>query len=663
MGFYVRFDDIRSINEITVQQISKWQEELVALQGAMQKVIGLDSFQGETADSIKTYYNEIHNLLLSAIGSTMVDFMTKIMLYWDGYYSIDGDIHTKLNEDTLNKAIKEYDNSLDKLDTSQTSLKTTLDSVSDIFYSIIPAVGTLEYYHDDAKDKIISVKDKVIPYEEGVLNNELANLRELIENTIAYIREYKNGDRNIMIHYSSGDYMNDENIYNLAVSMNKAQEYQQIHQKDLEEAISQQKKVYEQLQEEYEAEIEKLAKERADQGTAQVIMGVFAVGVGFAAIVLTAGAATPLVVTAAVTGTCSMAYGLSEVSEGTQHVYYGLNGDPYTSAFNPLRDTIFMGNQEVYSMWGNINMTVAGLCIPVGKSMQGLKGIEAIKAGGKAIAKEVVMDQASEFVASYTVPVISDAMNIDSTTGKTLLNLGVQMFTEGALEKGVDAAEVKIETQRIKMEAEASGKGLAGLMDEAEAARYESYWLNQDIDHIKIESETAGSVDSINRLEEVEVQFNYKSKYDEAEFARQLEEQQNGINQLSVQEYLDNRNQYIEYGRSKDASAAQQRAREQAFVDKIDELQDEGLSYAEAQAQAKEWIDTQAALHGPDQIAGGYAENVTGMGDKNINSSIGAQWRYRIDDLDAKIKEMAEGMTEEERKNTYLNIRLKYQGG
>lgn len=663
MGFYVRFDDIRSINEITVQQISKWQEELVALQGAMQKVIGLDSFQGETADSIKTYYNEIHNLLLSAIGSTMVDFMTKIMLYWDGYYSIDGDIHTKLNEDTLNKAIKEYDNSLDKLDTSQTSLKTTLDSVSDIFYSIIPAVGTLEYYHDDAKDKIISVKDKVIPYEESVLNNELANLRELIENTIAYIREYKNGDRNIMIHYSSGDYMNDENIYNLAVSMNKAQEYQQIHQKDLEEAISQQKKVYEQLQEEYEAEIEKLAKERADQGTAQVIMGVFAVGVGFAAIVLTAGAATPLVVTAAVTGTCSMAYGLSEVSEGTQHVYYGLNGDPYTSAFNPLRDTIFMGNQEVYSMWGNINMTVAGLCIPVGKSTQGLKGIEAIKAGGKAIAKEVVMDQASEFVASYTVPVISDAMNIDSTTGKTLLNLGVQMFTEGALEKGVDAAEVKIETQRIKMEAEASGKGLAGLMDEAEAARYESYWLNQDIDHIKIESETAGSVDSINRLEEVEVQFNYKSKYDEAEFARQLEEQQNGINQLSVQEYLDNRNQYIEHGRSKDASAAQQRAREQAFVDKIDELQDEGLSYAEAQAQAKEWIDTQAALHGPDQIAGGYAENVTGMGDKNINSSIGAQWRYRIDDLDAKIKEMAEGMTEEERKNTYLNIRLKYQGG
>lgn len=663
MGFYVRFDDIRSINEITVQQISKWQEELVALQGAMQKVIGLDSFQGETADSIKTYYNEIHNLLLSAIGSTMVDFMTKIMLYWDGYYSIDGDIHTKLNEDTLNKAIKEYDNSLDKLDTSQTSLKTTLDSVSDIFYSIIPAVGTLEYYHDDAKDKIISVKDKVIPYEESVLNNELANLRELIENTIAYIREYKNGDRNIMIHYSSGDYMNDENIYNLAVSMNKAQEYQQIHQKDLEEAISQQKKVYEQLQEEYEAEIEKLAKERADQGTAQVIMGVFAVGVGFAAIVLTAGAATPLVVTAAVTGTCSMAYGLSEVSEGTQHVYYGLNGDPYTSAFNPLRDTIFMGNQEVYSMWGNINMTVAGLCIPVGKSTQGLKGIEAIKAGGKAIAKEVVMDQASEFVASYTVPVISDAMNIDSTTGKTLLNLGVQMFTEGALEKGVDAAEVKIETQRIKIEAEASGKGLAGLMDEAEAARYESYWLNQDIDHIKIESETAGSVDSINRLEEVEVQFNYKSKYDEAEFARQLEEQQNGINQLSVQEYLDNRNQYIEHGRSKDASAAQQRAREQAFVDKIDELQDEGLSYAEAQAQAKEWIDTQAALHGPDQIAGGYAENVTGMGDKNINSSIGAQWRYRIDDLDAKIKEMAEGMTEEERKNTYLNIRLKYQGG
>lgn len=84
--------------------------------------------------------------------------------------------------------------------------------------------------------------------------------------------------------------------------------------------------------------------------------------------------------------------------------------------------------------------------------------------------------------------------------------------------------------------------------------------------------------------------------------------------------------------------AAQQAAREKAFVDKVDELQDAGLSLKEAEEQAEKWLDTQAAVHNPDQVAGGYASNVGGVGDKGVNSSISSQWRYRIDDVDAQIK-------------------------
>lgn len=48
------------------------------------------------------------------------------------------------------------------------------------------------------------------------------------------------------------------------------------------------------------------------------------------------------------------------------------------------------------------------------------------------------------------------------------------------------------------------------------------------------------------------------------------------------------------------------------------------------------------------------------MGDSKINSSIGAQWKYRIDAIDNQIKAIAETMSEVERKSTYLNIKLKY---
>ena len=145
-------------------------------------------------------------------------------------------------------------------------------------------------------------------------------------------------------------------------------------------------------------------------------------------------------------------------------------------------------------------------------------------------------------------------------------------------------------------------------------------------------------LDEIKRIDEIEVEFNYNSKFDEAEFARQLADQQKGMNELTVREYLDNRQKYIEQGRAIESNAAQQAAREKAFVDKVDELQDAGLSLKEAEEQAEKWLDTQAAVHNPDQVAGGYASNVGGVGDKGVNSSISSQWRYRIDDVDAQIK-------------------------
>lgn len=48
-----------------------------------------------------------------------------------------------------------------------------------------------------------------------------------------------------------------------------------------------------------------------------------------------------------------------------------------------------------------------------------------------------------------------------------------------------------------------------------------------------------------------------------------------------------------------------------------------------------------------------------GMGDKRINSSIGSQWKNRIDAVDEKVKLVAGKMTDEEKKLTYLNVKLK----
>ncbi|WP_417894571.1 polymorphic toxin type 15 domain-containing protein, partial [Bacillus safensis] len=85
----------------------------------------------------------------------------------------------------------------------------------------------------------------------------------------------------------------------------------------------------------------------------------------------------------------------------------------------------------------------------------------------------------------------------------------------------------------------------------------------------RIEKTGTGNVkhlDDVSRMKEVEVNFKRNDKHDSEEFARQLKDQEKGMNELTVDEYLKNREKYIEQGRAIESNAAQQAAREEAYV-------------------------------------------------------------------------------------------------
>ncbi|EKS8379320.1 TPA: hypothetical protein QC285_000579 [Bacillus cereus] len=185
------------------------------------------------------------------------------------------------------------------------------------------------------------------------------------------------------------------------------------------------------------------------------------------------------------------------------------------------------------------------------------------------------------------------------------------------------------------------------------AAKDDAYQLAKGTGEVK-------NLDNVPRIDEIEVNFNYKTKFDSEEFARQLKDQEKGMNELTVYEYQQNRKRFIDEGRAIEGNAAQQAAREKALSKKIEELFESGMSWEEAEGKAASWLKTQAALHNPDQIAGGNPLHIGGLGDKRINSSLGSQWRYRIDIVDEQIKELEKSLTLEQRKNTYLNVKLTY---
>lgn len=119
------------------------------------------------------------------------------------------------------------------------------------------------------------------------------------------------------------------------------------------------------------------------------------------------------------------------------------------------------------------------------------------------------------------------------------------------------------------------------------------------------------------------------------EMSKQLQGQQDAINQLTANEYKAARDAYKELGRNPVAEASQNVYRKR-FNDKIqknifEDLMEKGVSPSEAKAQAqekaKEILSKLAALHEPDMVAGGWGNpEPQAMGRSDVNSSIGASW-------------------------------------
>ncbi|MCO6490149.1 MAG: DUF4157 domain-containing protein [Phaeodactylibacter sp.] len=158
--------------------------------------------------------------------------------------------------------------------------------------------------------------------------------------------------------------------------------------------------------------------------------------------------------------------------------------------------------------------------------------------------------------------------------------------------------------------------------------------------------------------------------FDRAEYYSQLKGQERGINALKVSEWSSNRARYLEEGRAESGSRAQQEYRQRVAVTLRELKQDEGMSVEESIVWVEEYMSTQAALHDPDQVAGGDPEgiadgdfsSITGLGNLRINSSIGSKWAKlgRIQGLDEHVRDETRDMSESQKENMLMNVRLEF---
>ena len=368
MSYNIKFDDITSVQVETQKTINAWGEAMSSLKKAMSDFINNQNLQGQAILSMRTYLVEVHGTLLQTLVNLMNDYSTNLLLYKDGYYQIDGDLHAKLPGQVFTRLHSDLKGSRDDLKTEIELLKTTKSDISDLVsYEGSSHTSTVMNYNF-IMNQLKNLDTSITQYESNHASQDLVAFKELLAATKALIAEHSGKSRNVGT-YQSGDFGKLKSVQRFALAYDQAA-------KQMESRVERVKAAQERDKVRFEA----LA--RSDKGWGDMAIGAISIIVGVTAIVFTWGTATPLVVATAITaGVGSTAYGVSNMYEASQDIKLGNAGDIQTKAENPIRDTAFMGNDKLYHDVGNVFVTTSAIMIPIGQTQSVVKGVTQFAIG------------------------------------------------------------------------------------------------------------------------------------------------------------------------------------------------------------------------------------------------------------------------------------------
>ena len=371
MGYKIQFEDITNVQRELSNSIAIWNNSINNLLKAIKNFSEDSSLKGETMDSIKVYLYEVHGTLLVSMQNLIQDYAYSFLLYKDGYYNIDSDSKAKLSEQTFVNLRNELSYSRSNFANQIDLLISTKNKVSDLISYSGNSHDTMIANYNFLISGLDTLNNRIIAYEKLHQSQDLKLFKELLVSTRNFMENYSNKARDIS-SYQSGDLAKIDFAKELAVAFENSNRYLSNRRDIIEEAQKRDKVRWEEI----------LAKERRNRGIKNLIVGGLTLLVGTGAIVATGGSATPLVVLAGkICGTGTVAYSVSNMAEGGQDVILGSLGDNETRAFNPIRDTIFLGNDKLYHGTGHFFTIGSSILIPIGKTNSIVKGSIQFLAG------------------------------------------------------------------------------------------------------------------------------------------------------------------------------------------------------------------------------------------------------------------------------------------
>lgn len=349
----------------TNQTIQQWGESLKNLQESIALLANQSELQGKAMTSAKSYMTEVHGTFIQTLMRLMNEYTASFLLYKDGYYQIDTHNHAELPEDVykglhsdLGKSKQRFEQQLEQLTTAKLRVAGLVN------YQGTSHTKTKFTYEKLMKD-IKHLDESITQYEEMHARQDLQAFKELLAATKSLLAEHSSRDRSLG-SYQSGAFGKLPSVQRFMVA------YEQVTAQ-----LNGRMGIIQAALERDQVRMEALhAEERGKQGVMNLVFSVLTMVAGATALVISGGTMWPIVTSAFKYGAMAMfMYGASNSIEAGQNIYYGLSGDGKSFAMNPIRDTLFLGNGELYHSVGQVFTLTTGVFIPIAQTKSIAQGI------------------------------------------------------------------------------------------------------------------------------------------------------------------------------------------------------------------------------------------------------------------------------------------------
>ena len=407
-------------------------------------------FTGKTGDAVKSYFGEAHITILSGIKVTAQTLLDNMAAYKDGYRAIDSSTNFKLDEEAIQEFRKKLASNYEDTDEYMGKIRSALSEVSDISDVGMPDSNGVFDIHEQMDSDLIKLVSNVNSYErENVvrLENSVELLLENLQSCLSKIGL----SQGAIESYETGSFITgkDAGALNTGIKI-----FGDLHEKN--------KEAYDEIYE-TEQKIKDEAEKRKTQGIWRMVGGAVLIATGAACIVLTGGAATPVVADVAVAvGSGTAVFGAADAIEGTQDIYYGSTGDIDSTAVNGIKDDLFQGNEDAYYLTENAFAFAASAMIPIGQASTA--GNLTFKSTATIVAKEGISMGAGAGAQKITTDV----------TGNDTAGMVAGMVASGMIAKGLNGIDTKFNVSGNKWYAESAYNEYKKLSDDSKVLTFNS---------------------------------------------------------------------------------------------------------------------------------------------------------------------------------------------